>query len=115
MTTYFSRFRDGLTPRLDTFLLATILLAVPATPAQAAEGGTSSVAASRVVPLLPLAEGKSGWTIGGFFSGLNNRTRIIQFCTVVMCLALYIMMRKFAPERTRISSACKSDKTPPQF
>jgi hypothetical protein len=33
------------------------------------------------------------WNIGGFSSG-GGRTRVVQICVVVMCIALFIMMRK---------------------
>jgi hypothetical protein len=35
-----------------------------------------------------------GWSVKGYFSGLATRSRIIQFCAFVMCVALFIMMRK---------------------
>ncbi len=35
-----------------------------------------------------------GWSIKNLFRGLNTRTRIIQFCVVTMCVALFIMMKK---------------------
>lgn len=33
------------------------------------------------------------WSIGKFMAS-GGRTRIVQMCAVVMCLALFIMMRK---------------------
>jgi len=33
--------------------------------------------------------------LGAFFSGLARRDRVIQVCVVVMCLALFILMKKF--------------------
>ena len=41
-----------------------------------------------------LAESTSRWSWRKLLAGLNSRTRIIQFCVVVMCLALFILMRK---------------------
>jgi hypothetical protein len=35
-----------------------------------------------------------GWGIGRWFSGTGGRTRVVQFCVVTMCIALFIMMRK---------------------
>jgi hypothetical protein len=35
--------------------------------------------------------------LSGFFSGLTRRDRIVQICAVVMCLALFILMKKFGP------------------
>jgi hypothetical protein len=48
----------------------------------------------RPAPVVPLAA--NGWSIKRFFGGLNNRTRVVQLCVVVMALALFIMMRKLA-------------------
>jgi hypothetical protein len=36
-----------------------------------------------------------GFSLKGFFSGMGSRTRVVQLCVVTMCLALFIMMRKF--------------------
>jgi hypothetical protein len=36
-----------------------------------------------------------GWSVKRLFSGLNNRGRVVQLCIVTMCLALFILMRKF--------------------
>jgi hypothetical protein len=53
----------------------------------AAPTNNRSIAASAL-----LAE---SWGIGSLFSTIgNNRARVVQFCMVVMCLALFIMMRK---------------------
>ena len=35
-----------------------------------------------------------GWGIGSWFTGTNGRTRVVRFCVVTMCIALFIMMRK---------------------
>jgi hypothetical protein len=35
-----------------------------------------------------------GWGIGSWFSGANARSRVVRFCVVTMCIALFIMMRK---------------------
>ena len=35
-----------------------------------------------------------GWGIGKWFVGSGGRTRVVQFCVVTMCIALFIMMRK---------------------
>jgi hypothetical protein len=50
----------------------------------------ASVSADAPAPAL-LAQ---GWGIGRFFSGTGGRTRVVQFCVVTMCIALFIMMRK---------------------
>jgi hypothetical protein len=44
-------------------------------------------------PTVLLAEGGSRW--GKFVSSLTTRTRVVQLCVVAMCLALFILMRKF--------------------
>jgi len=36
-----------------------------------------------------------GFSFKGLFSGINSRARVVQLCVVAMCLALFIMMRKF--------------------
>src|SRR4051812_245292 len=45
-----------------------------------------------VGPGLLLAEG-SGWR--SFFGNFTSRSHIIRICVVAMCLALFILMRKF--------------------
>jgi hypothetical protein len=100
MSTPFSRYRMG------GFVLVALVLLLLSTPAHANEDG-------RIVPVL-LAESKGGWSIGSIFSGLNNRTRIIQFCTAIMCLGLYILMRKLAPQRPTVPSRPRNEtNTPP--
>lgn len=41
-----------------------------------------------------------GW-FSAFLSSINNRTRIIQVCVVTMCLALFILMKKFSDVDSR--------------
>ena len=36
----------------------------------------------------------AGWGIGRWFAGGGGRARVVQFCVVTMCVALFIMMRK---------------------
>lgn len=47
--------------------------------------------ATRYLSAVVLAD---GWGIGHFFSG-GGRTRVVQVSVVAMCIALFIMMRKF--------------------
>jgi hypothetical protein len=49
---------------------------------------------------------------GGFVSGLSNRARAIQVAIVLMCLALFILMKKFADTGPRPLNP-KSDKGNP--
>jgi hypothetical protein len=43
--------------------------------------------------LLVAAPAEAG--IGSWLSGLATRSRVIQVCIFVMCVALFIMMKKF--------------------
>lgn len=82
---------------LELLLLATLLLG-PACPSALAQTIPSQepaivayAAGDAAAPVL-LAEGSS---FGRLFSGSGGRTRVVQFCVVTMCIALFIMMRKF--------------------
>lgn len=35
-----------------------------------------------------------GWSIRKLWTGINNRARVVQLCVVVMCLALFILIKK---------------------
>jgi hypothetical protein len=35
-----------------------------------------------------------GWSFKHLFRGLNNRSRVVQVCVAVVCLALFILMKK---------------------
>ncbi len=35
-----------------------------------------------------------GWSIKHLYKGLNTRTGVVQFCAAVMCLALFILIKK---------------------
>jgi hypothetical protein len=73
-------------------LLALALgIAAPAPPVAASPpASVAQVSAEAcVAPNVPRAAG-----IGSYISGLNNRTRVVQFCVIVMCLALFILMKK---------------------
>jgi hypothetical protein len=79
------------------FLVGLVLLALsPPASAQprAGQGDSAAVCAAGGVdapsPIL-LAQ---GWSLGRWFSGAGGRTRVVQFCVVTMCVALFIMMRK---------------------
>jgi hypothetical protein len=72
-------------------LYATLLLfAVLAAPLPA----PAATPALRPMPLL--AERDDGsFSIHKLLAGLNRRERIVQFCAGVMCLALFILCKKF--------------------
>ena len=60
----------------------------------AAEGSTAVVrAADGEAAPAPVLLAQS-WSLGRWFSGSGGRTRVVQFCVVTMCVALFIMMRK---------------------
>ena len=84
------------------FLLGLLLLAV-GPPAAAAEVRRPDSRACAVSPECclwasaysspsPIVLADS-WSLGKFVTG-GGRARIVQICVVVMCLALFIMMRK---------------------
>jgi hypothetical protein len=78
---------------LRRFVVVLILL-LPAGPPAFAEAALSpqSAAAVHAVPgSVVLAD---SWGIGRLFSG-GGRTRVVQVSVVAMCIALFIMMRKF--------------------
>jgi hypothetical protein len=54
----------------------------------------SETSASREPEVRPLLAGG----VSSFLSGLTNRTRVIQVCVVVMCLALFILLKKFTDD-----------------
>jgi hypothetical protein len=78
-------------PRLGGLaLLALLLLGPCAAAAPAARPAPACAAAVTAGPVLA-----EGFSLKGFFSGMGSRTRVVQLCVVTMCLALFIMMRKF--------------------
>jgi hypothetical protein len=79
--------------RLVLLVGLTFLAVTPPASAEAPhrEGPSPAVCAAPPAPTL-LAAGS--WSIGRWFSGTGGRTRVVQFCVVTMCVALFIMMRK---------------------
>jgi hypothetical protein len=72
-------------PLVAAACLVVVVLLVWPTPVSAAEPSSSPVFA--------------GWFSKMFnrlFEGLATRSRVIQVCVVTMCLALFILMKKFA-------------------
>ena len=78
-------------PRLGGLVLLAFLLLGPcAGTAPAARPVPAAVAAAAPAPVLA-----EGFSLKGYFSGFGSRARVIQLCVVTMCLALFILMRKF--------------------
>ncbi len=59
----------------------------------AAERSTAVVRADVETAPAPVLLAGS-FSFGRWFSGSGGRTRVVQFCVVTMCVALFIMMRK---------------------
>jgi hypothetical protein len=74
------------TLRLGRLLLATLL----------ALGVTASLAAA-ADPSGDFFAAEGGSWFRRIFGTLNSRARIIQFCVAMMCLGLFILIKKFAP------------------
>ena len=77
-------------PRLAGLSLLALLLLGAAAPVAAAPAGPTAAAAA-AAPVVAA----EGFTLKGYFSGMRSRTRVVQLCVVTMCLALFILMRKF--------------------
>jgi hypothetical protein len=79
------------TPLLRLFLLALLALPLGAVQARAepqAARQTITLTRPTAVPVV------FGFSFKKFFTGSAGRSRVIQIGTVVMCLALFILMRK---------------------
>jgi hypothetical protein len=76
---------------LRLIVLLTVLLLSGSPTALAAGPGETPISPRAQPAAVMFAE---SWSIGKFFSGANSRTRVVQICVVVMCIALFIMMRK---------------------
>src|SRR4051812_26968119 len=68
-------------------------------------------AASAPTPLSGalFADGRS---MMSFFTAANARERIVQLCVVCMLLALFIIMKKFAPDSERGTKPTKPPRLP---
>ncbi|MFO0846188.1 MAG: hypothetical protein U0797_28060 [Gemmataceae bacterium] len=71
-------------PLLAAACLVLVALLVLPTPVFASESSS------------PVFAGWFSKTITKAFEGLATRSRVIQVCVVTMCLALFILMKKFA-------------------
>jgi hypothetical protein len=77
---------------IQRFLLGVVLLTATAPPVFAEAAAQSCVAAKTCSTPRPMVRAGS-WGIGRLV-GPGGRTRIVQICVVVMCIALFIMMKK---------------------
>jgi hypothetical protein len=85
------------------FFLGLLLLAAgsPAVASEVRSAGSGVCARSPDACVWSAADRSSlgpvvladSWSIGKLVAG-GGRTRIVQFCVVIMCIALFIMMRK---------------------
>jgi hypothetical protein len=73
-------------------LAASLVLAALAAPAPVRAASPASHVA------LPLASSDDGFSIRKFLSGLSRRDRVVQVCVAVMCLALFILCKKFSED-----------------
>jgi hypothetical protein len=46
-------------------------------------------------PVFAYADTLTDPLFAGFFSGLASRARVVQVCVVAMCIALFVIMKKF--------------------
>jgi hypothetical protein len=83
-----------------TLAAALLLLAAPAADARPTAAAAGAPAWSAAAPAaVPFAadEGSGTWSYRRFIASLGSRTGVVRLCVIVMCLALFILMRKFAP------------------
>jgi hypothetical protein len=84
-----TRLCRALRPRgLYATLLIVASLAAPLS-------ATAAPPASGPAPLLAKSQDDGSFSIHKLLAGLNRRERIVQFCAGVMCLALFILCKKF--------------------
>jgi len=74
------------------FFLGQSLQAAPARTASLTSDETTGWTEAPCAGLLLASDDE--WSIKHLFRGLTTRTRIVQFCMVIMCLALLIIMKK---------------------
>jgi hypothetical protein len=75
------------------FVAAVLLFAAPPARAAAPAEPPGVTAAAPVFAEVSLKQ---------FFTSSNSRDRIIQLCVLCMALALFILMKKFAPDAGRV-------------
>jgi len=79
-------------------LFALVLLAFIVAPARSTDSATDIApqihSAPAAVPIsLPVAADRFGWFWSFLETTLHNRTRMVQFGVIGMCIALYFMFR----------------------
>lgn len=75
-------------------IVVVLILLLPAGPPAFAEATLSPYSDASVHSAPCPAVLANGWGIGHLLSG-GGRGRVVQVSVVTMCIALYIMMRKF--------------------
>ena len=60
-----------------------------------AAGVTISPPGSSATVVAPLIADADTWGVRQLMNGMKSRTRIIQIAIVLLCVGMYIMMRKF--------------------
>jgi hypothetical protein len=83
-------------PSRVPFFLRLVLLALLGLPLASIPASAQPVASTRAVAITrpPAAPYAVSFSMKRWFSGGVGRSRVIQIGTVVMCLALFILMRK---------------------
>ena len=79
-------------------LFALVLLAFTVPPARSADSSTDighriQTAPAEAPVSLPIAADRFGWLWTFLENTLHNRTRMVQFGVIGMCIALYFMFR----------------------
>jgi hypothetical protein len=92
-------FRSPTPFLIPAVICCLLLFVVPPPSAQAASPTALAPSADLACRALPVVSGwllaaDEGWSFKHLFRGFNERSRIVQVCVVVMCLALFIIMKK---------------------
>jgi hypothetical protein len=77
---------------LRPFLFSFLLFAACST-ACAGDAPRLSATCHAETPAATVVLAEGGWSLGKYIAG-GGRTRIVQVCAAVMCVALFILMRK---------------------
>src|SRR4051794_34507099 len=77
----------------------------PDSPPAAPRGALPALAALAALALAAALAADAHAGVGGFLSGQGSRARVLQVCIVTMAVALFIMLKKFAPPSSRPGAA----------